>query len=428
MTSVHVVFRPSTRPGHFEGSLSLRLIQERNVKAITLPGCKLYPEEWNKAAGHIIYPAEDLDRSEYLSETNNRINHEVKIIKNHLMKMEQRGRYSLDDVAKLYRRYSDDDKLLGYGETLALEKERRGSHRTAGAYRSSMRALVRYNKGDIPLNHINSLLIKDFEKHLEREGKMKNTISYYMRNLRVIYNRAVSDNRILNKTRENPFSGVFTGVAKTIKRSLKAGEVKSIEDVDFPGKISEAASIRKKEALMKIQKAQRYFLFCVYARGMCFIDLAYLKKSDIRDGTLQYIRKKTGSQIGMKVTPEMQSIMDSFADEVRDSSYVFPIIDVNNSNPEKQYEYALRIQNMRLKALANMSGIQKPVSTHWARHSWATIAKQENIPVNVISEGLGHSSERVTQIYLGLLNNSLLDEANERIISALRQPTRKKRK
>ncbi|MDL2257507.1 site-specific integrase [Bacteroidales bacterium OttesenSCG-928-I14] len=426
MTSVNVVFRSSTRMGHFEGSLALRLILKRNTKEITLRGCKLYPEEWDKNKHNIIYPEEESSRFEYLRETGDKINREIDLVKFYLSELEMDGRYNLEDVEKLYRKRSSDNKLLGYSESLALNKESNGFYRTANAYRSSVRALFKFNKGeDILLKDINARLLKDFERYLIDHGKAKNTISYYMRNLRAIYNRAIVDKRIIPQSHEKPFINVYTGVAKTVKRSLDIDEIKRIEEIDFSREIGGLRRRVEQENIEKLKRAQLYFLFCVYARGMCFVDLIYLKKCNIKGNMLRYVRKKTGRQLNMKITAEMRAIIDVFAEEVKNSEYVFPILDKNKGDIRIQYQSALRIQNIRLKTLAKMAGISKSISTHVARHSWATMAKQADIPIHVISECMGHSSENVTLIYLGTLNNSLLDDANDKINFFLHQQYKK---
>ena len=149
---------------------------------------------------------------------------------------------------------------------------------------------------------------------------------------------------------------------------------------------------------------------------MSFVDMVYLRKENIRGGFIRYVRKKTGQQMEIKITAKMQEILDSFSTEVQGSHYVFPIIKESSGRPPYlQYETALRLQNSRLKRLSVMVGIKKQISTHWTRHSWATIAKKENVPIRVISECLGHTSEHTTLIYLDSLDNSVLDATGELI-------------
>ena len=420
MTSISLIFRPSIKAGRHPGSLSLRIIHNRRAKTTTLPGIRLYPQEWDKDMQEIIYPENNQRRALQLAQFERAIDAEVDILNDHLFTLEQQGRFQLEDLFALYRRRKNSGKLHGYAESLALGLERRGQMRTAEAYRTVTRGLIQFNKNeDIALPHINSCLIKDFEKHLKESGKMPNTISYYMRNLRAIYNKAVAD-KCTTRHKENPFSGVYMGVTKTMKRALSVDEVKQMKCLDFSKLFEDKApESREYRATENLYRAWRYFTFCFYARGMSFVDMVYLRKENIRGGVIRYVRKKTGQQIEIRLTPEMKATIDSFSNEVKGSAYVFPIIRNNDLLAYSQYETALRTQNYRLKKLAILSGIKKQVSTHWARHSWANIGKHENLSIRVISECLGHTSEKTTRIYLDSLDNSLLDAANDTVISAI---------
>ena len=149
-------------------------------------------------------------------------------------------------------------------------------------------------------------------------------------------------------------------------------------------------------------------------RGMSFIDMAYLRNRDIVNGRLTYARKKTGQKFSIKLTPEAEKIIKKYSYNDKPDGYVFQILD------RKGYEYldyknALRLTNKKLKILGEMAGCSIPISTYVSRHSWATIAKRAGIPTAVISEGLGHDSEKTTQIYLDSFENKVLDDANELI-------------
>lgn len=425
MTSVNLVFRPSTKRGRSPGSLSLRIVHNRRSKTVTLTGCRVFYEEWDKESQIIIYPREDPERSVYLKEVETRVKCGIELLERFVSELERKGRYTVEDVLDLYKEKKGESKLLGYADLLANNLEKRGQPRTARAYRTVAKGIVYFNKGeDIPLEQINNCLIKEFEMYLKENGRLPNTISYYMRNLRAIYNKAVAEKRIIQYRGEKPFAGVYTGVTKTMKRALSAEEIKRLHTLDLETELKmNESSPATLESVKNLFTAQRYFAFCFNARGMCFIDLAYLQKSNIRGGILRYIRKKTGQQIEVKLTDKMKEVIDSFAEETAGSPYVFPIIRDSEKPARIQYESAMRIQNIRLKKLAKLAGIHKQMSTHWARHSWATIGKQENIPLRVISECLGHTSEKTTLIYLGQLDNSLLDAANDLVTSAILRPT-----
>ena len=148
--------------------------------------------------------------------------------------------------------------------------------------------------------------------------------------------------------------------------------------------------------------------FCLYAQGMCFVDLAYLKKSHINDDILHYYRKKSGKQICIFINEGMQCVIDSFACDMGNSDNLFPIIDSSGGNERLLYESAMRTQNRRLKKLVLMAGVSKLLSTHVARHSWATICKNELLSLSVICKRFGHSSEKMTRKYLDSFDFSIL--------------------
>lgn len=424
MTSMNFVFRPSTRKGRYPGSLCLRLIHNRHVRVITLAGCSIYDEEWDKESQMILYPADTPSRTVILQEVETIMYRESDVIRGLIRNLEKRGRYTLGELLDMYRLKACEGKLLGYTEALALAMEKRGQYRTARAYRTVTRGIVAFGGiGDIPLHQINACLIKDFESYLKDLGRLPNTISYYMRNLRAIYNKATAEGLIVASRNGNPFEGVYVGVTKTMKRALSVTDIQQMRDMPLPRMLQEETpGSRIYKRLKGLNTARRYFGFCFYARGMSFIDMAYLRKSNVSGGFIRYIRRKTGQQIEIRITPELQTFMNLFAEETAGSEYVFPVIKNNGKPARVQYENALRTQNNRLKKLAPLAGITENISTHWARHTWATAGKNINLPVGVISECLGHTSESTTQIYLAQLNNSVLDEANERIALAIYHP------
>lgn len=421
MTSMNLVLRPSTKGSDHKGSLSLRLIHNRQPKTITLKGCRIYKSEWDDFTKEIIYPADNPKRSVDLEDMETRVRNELELINGYVRQLQQKGRYTVNELLALYKRKTDDGKLLGFTDSLTKDMESNGQIRTAGAYRTVVRGLVAFNGGeDIPLNHINSCLIRSFERHLKDANKMPNTVAYYIRNLRAIYNKAIMAKRIFPRQGDNPFAGISTAVTKTVKRALTLEELQALYKFN-PNTLykSEETGCRKQQYIDSVGRSQRYFFFCFFARGMSFVDLAYLRKENIRGGLIRYTRKKTGQQIEVNISRELQAIIDSFADDVAGSPYVFPIIREQGKDARLQYESALRAQNGRLKVLAAHAGVSRSVTTHVARHSWASVGKLLNIPVPVLSDGLGHTTQVMTSIYLAQLENRILDDANELISRAV---------
>lgn len=164
--------------------------------------------------------------------------------------------------------------------------------------------------------------------------------------------------------------------------------------------------------------ARDMFIFSYCTRGMAFVDIAYLKKENIRDGMICYARHKTGQQLSIRIEPCMQKIIDRY--DYASGHYIFPLLTSDDSTQAyREYQTAINSYNRQLKRLSKMLPGDCKLTSYTARHSWATAARNHNIPISVISAGMGHSSERTTQIYLATLENSIIDDANQRLISSL---------
>lgn len=276
-----------------------------------------------------------------------------------------------------------------------------GKFGTADTYLATMRSLRKfYLNKEVLLSDLDKEQILQYEAFLLKNGLQKNTSSFYIRVLRAIYNKAVDDGIVDSK---NIFRNVYTGIDKTIKRALSKEEISRIKNIDLGD-----------DFLLNFSRD--IFMFSFYTRGMSFIDIAYLKKSDIYSVRLYYRRRKTGQLLSVRIESCMQCIIDKYSQD--NSKYVFPIIR-NQSIARNNYKSMLHTVNSQLKRLSLLLKLKIPLSMYVARHSWATIAKENNIPLAVISEGMGHASEQITQIYLASLNSSIIDAANKMVIEKL---------
>lgn len=166
-----------------------------------------------------------------------------------------------------------------------------------------------------------------------------------------------------------------------------------------------------------LEYARDLFMFSFYTRGMSFIDMAYLKKSNLQNGFLSYRRKKTNQQLVIKWEKPMQEIIDKY--DTIGSSYLLPIILDAKTDERKQYKNAAQLVNSKLKKLGKQIGLPIPLTSYVARHAWASIARSKNIPLATISEAMGHDSESTTRIYLASLDTSVVDKANSIILNTL---------
>ena len=406
MASFNFHFRGSSRAGECEGRLFIRLIHNRKVKEITTD-YRVFPNEWDYGSGTLKIPDNSNHRTRHLLDTEQRMQRDVERIKSAIGKLETGTHYTIDEIKSLF--FSTRSNMLtGYTQVLVRRLEENGQHRTARAYLTVMRGLLRFcNQPDLPLNRITAGLMRRYEQWLKDNGKSMNTISFYTRNLRAIYRKAVED-RIIAPAHEDPFKAVYTGIAPTQKRALAEEEIKRFRE------LSDLCNPKLTKQLAKLTTQQQdacfYFLFSFFARGMSSIDMAFLKKANIQGGKISYCRKKTGGNITISLSAELKTIIRYFSNRTAGSPYVFPIIKEKKGNVRLQYENFLRKQNTLLKELARLAKISKPVSTHWARHSWATIAKKNGAPTAHISEGLGHKDEKTTRIYLDSFGASAIDK------------------
>jgi integrase len=268
---------------------------------------------------------------------------------------------------------------------------------TARKYAAALRRFSVYrNLTDIPLEDLTTKELKLFEDHLLRRGVVMNTVSFYMRILRAVYNKAIIEEII---PPGKPFATVYTGVARTKKRAIDEKIIRQLQLLQFKPNLAFARDM---------------FLLSFYTRGMSFIDMANLKKDSIINGVIVYRRKKTGQQILVGLEPCMGEIIKRYAKMTKGSDYLLPLL--YQDGEAIKYEAALRNQNQRLKKISKQLGLSKHLTTYVSRHTWATIARSKGISLPIISEGMGHTSEQTTRIYLSSLDHRIIDRANRKII------------
>lgn len=276
---------------------------------------------------------------------------------------------------------------------------------TANNYRSTLRSFMLFLEGrDIAVAELTAAVAERYAEFLMGRGVMRNTVSFYMRILRAVYNKAVRQGLSLPS---EPFRKVYTGVDKTRKRAVGEQLIRQLYKLDL-------------EPDSSLRMARDIFIFSYCARGMSFVDIAYLKKADVDGEYIYYVRRKTGQHMRIKQDCHMQRIIAEYV--LGNSVYVFPLLcnKVGDDAEYRQYRKSINEYNRLLKKLASrLPGCPK-LSSYTARHSWATIARCNHAtPVSVISAGLGHASEATTRIYLASLEDSVVDEANECITSGL---------
>lgn len=420
MTSIKVKFRPSTVDGKEEG-LYFQIIHNRIVRQLNTD-YKVFAEEWDAESESVVVNG---SLSNLLLGIQERLAWDVARLEKVVRSLEtERRRFTADDVITMFHKLTKESSLFTFMHGVIAQLKQLGKVRTSETYTATLKSFMAFrDEQDVPLDGISSDMMLMYEAHLKARGVRMNTISFYMRNLRAVYNRAVEKGLTQPN---NPFRHVYTGVDKTVKRAIPIKAIKALKELDLSMKPS-------------LDFARDMFLFSFYTRGMSFVDIAYLKKTDLQNGILTYRRRKTGQELSIKWEKCMAEIIAKYPENKTD--YLLPIIkeegngrnsvshqaclngrvvtDEGKANERRQYDNTLHLVNYRLKELSTMLKLQRPLTMYVARHSWASAAKAKNVPLSVISEGMGHDSEATTQIYLASLETSVVDKANKMILGLL---------
>ena len=397
MTSIKTKFRPSSVEGK-EGSIYFQIIHNRVVRQLNT-AYRIFASEWDEETETIIANG---DRINIINAIKERMAWDIARLEKTVAQLEtKRGRYSADEVITVYHKLTNEVSLFSFWHNVIAQLKQLGKVRTAETYTASLKSFMQFlDNQDIPLDGITSDMMLLYEAYLKNRGVRMNTISFYMRIFRAVYNRAVEKGLTIQN---NPFRHVYTGVDKTVKRAIPIKAIKALKELDLS--MNQALDF-----------ARDMFMFSFYTRGMSFVDMAYLKKSDIKNGILTYRRRKTGQELSIKWEKCMAEIIAKYPENKTD--FLLPIIK-EEGNERRQYDNALHLVNYRLKELSTMLKLQRPLTMYVARHSWASAAKAKNVPLSVISEGMGHDSEATTQIYLASLETSVVDKANKMILGLL---------
>ncbi|MFI3288341.1 MAG: site-specific integrase [Rikenellaceae bacterium] len=403
MATIKAKLRPSTVEGR-EGIIFYQVIHGRSIRQIKTDN-SVHPHEWNNKGSCTIIDESHPQRAKELRFINDMIGFDIRRLYQLAKTLENRGRMNhCDDLVMEYHRQPKGQTFFNYfrGQIKRLKELGRGG--TSYNYTAALNSFFKFRGGeDLIFDNLTSELMEEYEAFLKTSKVSMNSCSFYMRIIRAVYNKAV-DTGIVEQ--QHPFKRVYTGIEKTTKRALPLKEIKRIKELDL-------------SATSTCEYARDLFLFSFYTRGMSFVDMAYLRKSDVKNGILSYRRRKTGQLLHIKWESCMQVIVNRYW--VEDSIYLLPIMHEIAGKPKEHnlYKGKLCQVNGALKRIARDINLAVPLTMYVARHTWASIARTKNIPLSVISEGMGHDSEATTQIYLASIDTSVVDRANSVIIKAL---------
>lgn len=286
---------------------------------------------------------------------------------------------------------------------------------TANAYLNTLRNYQQFiQKPSQTFEELTPEGMTNYEMFMLRNGLRYNTISLYNRMMRSICNQAVTQ-KVANINTAELFRDVFMGCKTTVKRAIKPAVIGQLIDADFT-------------QWPQLQFSRDLFLLSFYLRGISFVDLAYLCKSNVQYNTLIYFRQKNGKMLYVTLEECALKIIKQYAEQRKESIYLLPIISGTEKEGEKQYRSSLRLYNKHLQQISKLLDLDITLTSCVPRHTWITSAQNTNVPIAVINTSMGQSSDNVTYTYIDPFENHKLSDANKRVIATVIRENWKRRK
>tara|TARA_R110002020_G_scaffold185364_1_gene382916 strand:+ start:368 stop:1585 length:1218 start_codon:yes stop_codon:yes gene_type:complete len=295
------------------------------------------------------------------------------------------------------------DSFFDFGDQVVAELKAADRIGSAKSYNVTLGVLRTFNKGaDLKFNEVNLDLLERFHKYHMKKGNSLNGLANYMRNIRALFNRGIKAGIIEQEA--YPFIHYQIRTEPTAKRALDLHSIRKIVNL----------KLKEDDPLFH---HRNYFLISYMLYGMPFIDLAFLKLKDIQDGRVKYRRKKTAKQYNIKLTDQVIGLLAHYTKDKEPDDFIFPFIHREPLDHQyKDLHRARRLYNLGLRKIGEKCQIQQTLTAYVARHSFATQAMLQEVPLQAISEMLGHTNLNTTQVYLKSLPSNVLDGYNERIV------------
>lgn len=397
-TTVNVVCYKSKVLKNNESPLMIRVCKDRKMKYQSL-GISILPKYWDFKANK---PTSKCPNKEYIERL---IAEKVKVYTDKVIEFKSQEKEFtatslMEKVNKPVKRKTVQEVFNQYIQEL----ESVNRLRYADMYKCTMHSLIKFNKHlDIPFSDMDTIWLKRYEVWLQSQGLAINTLGTRFRHLRVIYNFAIEEKIV--KSEYYPFNSFKVSKLSqtTAKRSIQKDEILSV--LNYQGQTP-------LECL-----AIDLFTFSYLAAGINFGDIARLTKDNILENRLIYIRKKTQKQIKVSLQEQAIKLIQKYS--MPDNPYLFPILSSFHKTEQQKVNRIHKIiakVNKSLKEIGERLNIPIDLTTYVARHSFATVLKRSGVNTSLICEALGHSSERVTQIYLDSFGNDQMEDAMKNLL------------
>lgn len=309
--------------------------------------------------------------------------------------------FTLFERKYFQNKQSSNDVYEAYAEAIS-NKIRNGRIGTASNYQSSMNSLKQFSP-KLKFRDITAEFLKEYETWLMNAGKSQSTVGIYLRPLRAIINTAISEGLVTRETHYQFGKGKYQiPSSRNVKKALTKEEIKALMSYSkFPG--------------TWLEKAKDFFILSYLCNGINIKDIALLKFRNIDGDYIYFTRAKTqhtnrtsSTSISIFITPEVQDIIDKWKNSDTDpDDYLFPILEPNITPQREQrlIQQFTKMINKYIKQVALSLDITKPITTYYARHSFATILRRSGAPTEFIGESLGHTSTKTTASYLDSFEN-----------------------
>ena len=384
--------------------LMLRVTKDRKRKYVSL-GLSLHEKFWDFEKGKPKRNCPNKEQIERLiaaktAEYNDLI----------LEMTSQQREYTVETLVSHFHNQVRCATVVELYDKLIDDMKRGGKLGNAGVYKYSRTSLLKFTgqRLQIPFSDIDAVWLRRYENWLRTSGCGDTTISQLFRTLRSVFNKAVELQLV--KRDYYPFDAykVSKFDTRTKKRAITKEDVRKVIALDLS------------QGYPSERLARDIFVFSYFGAGINFADIALLKYGNVRDGRVQYVRKKTGKPINFLLTEEMRNIIVKYQRQGQtDEDYIFPILDRRVHRTEQQrYDRTHKVltnTNRWLRKIGQRVGIEH-LTTYVARHTFATVLKRSGVNIAIISESLGHSDLSTTQIYLDSFENSQIDAAMQHLL------------
>lgn len=318
--------------------------------------------------------------------------------------------FTLNEFEKLFKGDKQNSRITVFEHFQDVIQRMKLSNRLGNSksYLDTCNSFFKFHSDrDLTFKGLNVTLLEKYEAYLRNRNNQDSGIAFKMRALRALFNSAIRNGIVSND--HYPFDKykISKLKGKGIKRALTRDEVKRIIEVDLSDRPD-------------LINTKNYFVFSYFVRGINWIDVLKLKKENIQDDYIVYIRSKTKTVFKVKILPPVKEILDYYLNQNRATEYVFPILlrdDLTPMQIENRKQKTLKRFNKELKELAKVAKVAKNVTSYVIRHSYATNLKQLGVSVEKISQSMGHSSVEITNSYLKDFETDEIDFENEKLLN-----------